>query len=55
MSKAEIEVINEIQEYKHQLSQTQSKQRQHQLWNRIRKLERDLRTYRQLRYGKITY
>lgn len=55
MSKAEMEVISEIKEYKQQLSQTQSKQRQHQLWNHIRKLERDLRTYRQLRYGKITY
>ena len=55
MSKAEIEVINEIQQYKHQLSQTQSKQRQHQLWNHIRKLERELKIYRQLRYGKISY
>lgn len=50
-----MEVIKEIKDYKEQLSQTQSKQRQFQLWKHIKKLERELTAYRQLRYGIIKY
>lgn len=54
MDKAEIRQIEEIKQYKAELSKTNSKQRRYELHQHIRKLERELREYRQLRYGIIT-
>lgn len=49
MSNAELDLIKEINQYREQLSKTQSKQRQYQLWQHIRKLEKELRIYRNYR------
>lgn len=55
MDKAEQRQIQEITECYNQINKTTSKQRQKQIYNRIRKLKSELREYRQLRYGIIEY
>lgn len=49
MSKQEKLLVDEINQYRQQLGKTQSKQRQYQLWQHIRKLEKELKIYRNYR------
>lgn len=51
MSNAEQEVLNEIEEYYKQISQTKSYQRKSQLYRHINKLKKELLTFRQFRYN----
>lgn len=53
MSNAEQRQIEEINQVKVDINNTQSKQRKTQLYRRLKKLEKDLQIYRQLRYGTI--
>lgn len=51
MTRAEQELIAEIEQYKKMLGETQSKNRKWQLHRHIDKLYKELKTYRHLRYG----
>lgn len=51
MTRAEKELIEEIELYKKMLGETQSKNRKWQLHRHIDKLYKELKIYRQLRYG----
>ena len=52
MTRAELEVENEIKEYELQLTLTQSPKRKKQLLSHIKKLKHDLLTYRYYYYNK---
>lgn len=51
MTRAEKELIEEIESYKKMLGETNSANRKWQLHRHLDKLYKDLKIYRQLRYG----
>lgn len=51
MTKAEQDIIFEIQEYQTMILKTQSENRKFQLLKHINKLKKELKTYRKLRYN----
>lgn len=55
MSNAEQRQIEEINQVKADINNTQSQKRKTQLYRRLKKLQKDLQIYRQLRYGTIQY
>ena len=55
MSNAEQKQIEEINQVKSDINNTHSKQRKTQLYKQLKKLEKELQLYRQLRYGTIQY
>ncbi|MGN0961030.1 MAG: hypothetical protein ACI4PF_02380 [Christensenellales bacterium] len=54
MARAEKEIINEIESYKSMLIQTKSQQRQWQLNQHIKKLQKELIIYKKLIKGNKT-
>lgn len=55
MDNAEQRQQEEIRKCYIEIDKTNSNQRKRQLYNRITRLKRELREYRQLRYGIIEY
>lgn len=51
----EQEYINKIKETKELINKSQSYVRKRDLTKYLQRLERELRRYRQIRYGKIVY